>query len=53
MNMDDIICILNENFMRELEATLIYARNSFIMEDCASSRVTEAIAAQRTRIRRR
>ncbi len=49
MNMDDIIRILNENFMRELEATLIYARNSFIMRDCASSRVTEAIAVDEMR----
>jgi len=50
MNMDDIIRILNENFMRELEATLIYARNSFIMRDCASSRVTEAIAVDEMRL---
>jgi bacterioferritin len=49
MDMDDIIRILNENFMRELEATLIYARNSFIMRDCASSRVTEAIAVDEMR----
>jgi hypothetical protein len=26
MDMNDIIRILNEDFMRELEATLIYAR---------------------------
>lgn len=32
MKMDDIIRTLNEDFMRELEATLIYARNSFIVE---------------------
>jgi bacterioferritin len=49
MDMDDIIRILNEDFMRELEATLIYARNSFIMRDCASSRVTEAIAVDEMR----
>ena len=41
MEMDDIIRTLNEDFVRELEATLIYSRNSFIMTDCASSRVTE------------
>jgi bacterioferritin len=49
MDMNDIIRILNEDFMRELEATLIYARNSFIMRDCASSRVTEAIAVDEMR----
>ncbi len=49
MEMDDIIRTLNEDFMRELEATLIYARNSFIMKDCASSRVTEAIAVDEMR----
>jgi len=49
MEMNDIIRTLNEDFMRELEATLIYARNSFIMTDCASSRVTEAIAVDEMR----
>jgi len=49
MEMEDIIRTLNEDFMRELEATLIYARNSFIMKDCASSRVTEAIAVDEMR----
>jgi bacterioferritin len=49
MDMNDIIRILNEDFMRELEATLIYARNSFIMTYCASSRVTEAIAVDEMR----
>ena len=49
MEMDNIIRTLNEDFMRELEATLIYARNSFIMTDCASSRVTEAIAVDEMR----
>ena len=49
MDLNDIIRILNEDFVRELEATLIYARNSFIMTDCASSRVTEAIAVDEMR----
>ena len=49
MEKEDTIQILNEDFMRELEATLIYARNSFIMTDCASSRVTEAIAVDEMR----
>lgn len=49
MEKEDTIQILNEDFMRELEATLIYARNSFIMTDCASGRVTEAIAVDEMR----
>lgn len=34
MESRDVIAILNENFMRELEATLIYVRNSFVMKGC-------------------
>jgi len=49
METENIIRILNEDFVRELEATLIYVRNSFIMKDCASSRVTEAIAVDEMR----
>jgi len=49
MKKEEIIAILNEDFMRELEATLIYVRNSFIMKDCDPSRVTEAIAVDEMR----
>lgn len=49
MEKDDVIRILNEDFMRELEATLIYVRNSFIMKDCDPSKVTEAIAVDEMR----
>ena len=49
MESRDVIAILNENFMRELEATLIYVRNSFVMKDCEDSRVTEAIAVDEMR----
>jgi bacterioferritin len=44
MKNEEVIRILNEDFVTELEATLIYVRNSFIMKDCDPSRVTEAIA---------
>lgn len=47
--MEEIIAILNEDFMRELEATLIYVRNSFVMKDCDPSRLTEAIAVDEMR----
>ncbi len=41
--------MLNENFVHEIEATMVYVRNSFIMEDCDPSRITEAIAVDEMR----
>jgi bacterioferritin len=49
LEIDDVIQILNEDFIRELEATLVYIRNSFVMKECDSSRVTEAIAVDEMR----
>lgn len=49
MEEKEIIRILNENFVRELEATMIYTYNSFVMEDCDPSRVTEAISVDEMR----
>jgi bacterioferritin len=40
---------LNEDFVREIEATLIYVRNAFITPECDPSRVTEAIAVDEMR----
>jgi bacterioferritin len=40
---------LNEDFRRELLASMIYTQNSFIMEECDPSRVTEAIAVDEMR----
>lgn len=40
---------MNENFVREIEATLIYTRNAFIMPECDPGRVTEAIAIDEMR----
>ncbi|VVB51221.1 2-nonaprenyl-3-methyl-6-methoxy-1,4-benzoquinol hydroxylase [uncultured archaeon] len=40
---------MNEDFTREIEATLIYTRNAFIMSKCDPSRVTEAIAVDEMR----
>lgn len=34
MDRDELVEILNYHFLRELEATMIYVRNSFIMEPC-------------------
>ncbi len=49
MDNEELIKILNYHFVRELEATMIYTRNSFIMEPCDPSRVTEAISADEMR----
>ena len=49
MDTDDIVKLLNEDFVRELEASMIYVYNSFIIEECESSRVTEAISVDEMR----
>ncbi len=49
METEEIIRLLNEDFVREIEATLIYVRNSFIMPRCDPGRVTEAIAVDEMR----
>lgn len=49
METEEIIRLLNEDFVREIEATLIYVRNSFIIPRCDPSRVTEAIAVDEMR----
>ncbi|MBM4240348.1 MAG: ferritin-like domain-containing protein [Euryarchaeota archaeon] len=49
MDKKEVIRMLNEDFVRELEASMIYVRNSFIMEECDASRVTEAISVDEMR----
>ena len=49
MEVEEIIRILNEDFVREIEATMIYVRNAFIMDRCDPSRVTEDIAVDEMR----
>jgi bacterioferritin len=44
-----IVRALNDDFIGELEATLIYVRNAFVMGQCDSSRVTENIAVDEMR----
>lgn len=46
---EEIIRLLNEDFISEIEATMIYVRNAFIMPQCDPSRVTEAIAIDEMR----
>ncbi|MBU3967747.1 MAG: ferritin-like domain-containing protein [Euryarchaeota archaeon] len=49
MNNEEKIRLLNEAFVHEIEATMIYVRNAFIMPQCDPSRVTEAIAIDEMR----
>ncbi len=49
METEDIIKMLNEDFVHELEATMIYSYNSFIIEDCEASRLSEAISVDEMR----
>jgi len=49
LTVEEIIRLLNEDFVREIEATLIYVRNAFIMDRCDPSRVTEDIAVDEMR----
>jgi bacterioferritin len=49
MDIDEIIRILNEDFIRELEATMIYVRNAFVIKQCDPSRVTEDISRDEMR----
>jgi bacterioferritin len=44
-----MIRLLNEAFVHEIEATMIYVRNAFIIPRCDPSRVTEAIAIDEMR----
>nr|QNO51378.1 5-demethoxyubiquinone hydroxylase, mitochondrial [Methanosarcinales archaeon ANME-1 ERB6] len=46
---EEIIRLLNEDFVGEIEATLIYVRNAFVMDRCEPSRVTEDIAIDEMR----
>ena len=49
MDNEEIIRLLNIDFVHELEATMIYAYNSFIIKDCEVSRLTEAISVDEMR----
>jgi bacterioferritin len=49
LGVEEIIRLLNEDFVREIEATLIYVRNAFVMNQCDPSRVTEDIAVDEMR----
>ncbi len=49
MDNAEVLRLLNEAFVHEIENSLTYVRNSFMMKECDSSRVTEAIAVDEMR----
>ena len=49
MDPEEIIELLNRDFRHELEATMLYTYNSFVIEDCDISRLTEASAVDEMR----
>jgi len=49
MEVEEIIELLNEDYIREIESTLIYVRNAAVIKECDPSRVTEAIAVDEMR----
>ncbi len=49
MDSEEIVRLLNDAFVHELENTMVYVRNSFIMKDCDLSRITEGIAVDEMR----
>lgn len=49
MDNKETIRLLNVAFVHEIEATMIYVRNAFIIPQCDPSRVTEAIAIDEMR----
>ncbi|BDH79840.1 MAG TPA: ferritin [Methanothermobacter sp.] len=49
MDNREIIKLLNIDFKGELEATMLYTYNAFVMDDCEISRLTEGVAADEMR----
>jgi bacterioferritin len=49
LDTEEVVKLLNVDFLKELEASMIYVYNSFIMEECDPSRVTEAISVDEMR----
>ncbi len=49
MDPEEIIRQLNVAFVHEIEATMIYVRNAFVMPQCDPSRITEAVAIDEMR----
>jgi bacterioferritin len=45
----EIIRLLNDAFSHEIENTMVYVRNSFLMKECDPGRITEDIAVDEMR----
>lgn len=45
----EIIRLLNIDFKGELEATMLYTYNAFVIDDCEISRLTEGVAGDEMR----
>ena len=49
MDKAEVVRLLNQDFVHEIVASLVYVRNAFVMRDCDPSRLTEAIAVDEMR----
>ena len=49
MDKEEVVRLLNEDFVDELETTMVYIRNTFLMNKCDPSQVTEAIGVDEMR----
>jgi bacterioferritin len=49
MDNEELIRLLNEAFIHEIENSMVYVRNSFLMKECDPSRITEGIAVDEMR----
>ncbi len=49
MDNEEVIRLLNEAFLHEVENSMVYVRNSFLMKECDPSRITEGIAVDEMR----
>lgn len=52
MDKAEVVRLLNEDFIDEPEATMVYVSNTFLMNKCDPSQVTEAIAVDEMRHRK-
>ncbi len=49
MDSEEVIRLLNEAFIHEVENSMVYVRNSFLMKECDPGRITEGIAIDEMR----
>ncbi len=49
MDKEEVLRLLNEAFSHEIENSMVYVRNSFLMKECDPSRITEGVAVDEMR----